>query len=72
MSPSSSSASDLPLVHFEIVSAVLDLHDRCPHCDGERTSRCVHLPPTPRNMEDFRNFSLVELLNKVFAQYNKD
>ena len=47
MLPSSSSASDLQPVDFQIVSAALDLHDRCPHCGGERTSRRIHLPPTP-------------------------
>ena len=73
MSPSSSSASDLPPVDFQIVSAVLDLHDYCPQCGGEGTSRWVDLLPHPphRNMDDFRNFTLVELLNENFVQYNK-
>ena len=48
MSPSSSSASDLPPVDFQIVSAVLDLHDYCPQCGGEGTSRWVDFCPTPR------------------------
>ena len=73
MSPSSSlSAPNFASPDFEIVSAVVDLHQRCPHCDGRRNSRRVHLPPTPQNMEDFRSFTLVELLNEVFVQYNRD
>ena len=69
MTPSSSPAHE---IDFEIVSAILDLTDRCPHCGGERTYRRVHLRPTPLNMSDFRNHTLVELLNEVFTYYNRN
>ena len=35
MTPSSSPTHE---IDFEIVSAVLGLTNRCPHCGGERTS----------------------------------
>ena len=69
MTPSSSPVHE---IDFEIVSAILDLTDRCPHCGGERTYRRVHLRPTPLNMSDFRNHTLVELLNEVFTYYNRN
>ena len=72
MSPSSSSASELPPIDFQIVPAVIDLHDHCPHCRGERTSRRVHLPSTPRNFEDFQPLTLVQLLNEVFIHWDKN
>ena len=72
MSPTPSSASNFGSSDFEIASTTVDLYQRCAHCGGRGNSRWVHLPPTTQNMEDFRSFTLVELLNEVFVHYNQD